>query len=161
MAIPSKHRPTCVPFLTHFDPHRQVPRRSCRATSRQESASTRCCRCRGSRPARNSWVAQVPGSKGPTPVIWSTEVDSMFRQIQARTGRGIHGLPKVSCVPAMPDPYISCGQATPQTALQPFGGWPTHRVGGLRPSSSFLDTPRCTCLGRTWVYSNSRSAKFS
>jgi hypothetical protein len=24
----------------------------------------------------------------------------------------------------------------------PFQGWPTHRAGGLRPSSTLLDTPR-------------------
>ena len=63
---------------------------------------------------------------------------------QARTGRGIHGLPKVSCGPAMPDPYTPCGRATPQTALRPFGGWPARRAGGLRPSSSCLDTPSRT-----------------
>jgi hypothetical protein len=28
--------------------------------------------------------------------------------VQARTGRGIHGLPKVSCGFAMPDPYTPC-----------------------------------------------------
>jgi hypothetical protein len=28
---------------------------------------------------------------------------------QARTGRGIHGRTKVSCGPAMPDPYAPCG----------------------------------------------------
>jgi hypothetical protein len=50
--------------------------------------------------------------------------------LQARTGRGIHGLPKVSCGPAVPDPYTPCGRATPQTALRlfgvarPQGGWP-------------------------------------
>jgi hypothetical protein len=37
--------------------------------------------------------------------------------VQARTGRGIHGLPKVLCGPAMPDPYTPCGRATPQTAV--------------------------------------------
>jgi hypothetical protein len=31
-------------------------------------------------------------------------------------GRGIHGIPKVSPGPAMPDNYTPCGQATPQTA---------------------------------------------
>jgi hypothetical protein len=58
--------------------------------------------------------------------------------------RGGHGLPKVSCGPAMPKPYTPCGRATPQTALWPFGGWPTRRAGGLRPSSSPLDTPSHT-----------------
>jgi hypothetical protein len=60
---------------------------------------------------------------------------------QARTGRGIHGLPKVSCRPAMPNPYTPCGRATLQIALHPFGGWPARRAWGLRPSSSSLDTP--------------------
>jgi hypothetical protein len=55
--------------------------------------------------------------------------------------RGIHGLPKFSPGSAMPDPSTPCGRATPQTALQLFLGWPTHRAGGLRPSSSPLDTP--------------------
>jgi hypothetical protein len=65
---------------------------------------------------------------------------------QARTGRGIHRLPKVSPRPAQPDPYTPCGRATPQTALRPFGGWPAHRAGGLRLSSSPLDTPSRTGL---------------
>jgi hypothetical protein len=43
---------------------------------------------------------------------------------QARTGRGIHGLPKVSCGPAQPNLYTPCGRATPQTA------W-TSRSGGI------------------------------
>jgi hypothetical protein len=46
----------------------------------------------------------------------------------------------------MPNPYTPCGQATPQTALQPFGGWPACRAGGLWPSSSPLDTPSRTGL---------------
>jgi hypothetical protein len=70
-------------------------------------------------------------------------------QIQARTGRGIHGLPKVSPGPAMPNPYTPCGRTTPETALRPFRGWPAHRAGGLRPSSSPLDTP-----SRIWAYSD-------
>jgi hypothetical protein len=46
----------------------------------------------------------------------------------------------------MPDPYTPCGRATPQTALRPFGGWPTRSAGGLRPSSFPLDTPSRTGL---------------
>jgi hypothetical protein len=65
---------------------------------------------------------------------------------QARTGRGIHGLPKVSCGPAMPNPCTLCERATPQTDLRPFGGWLACRAGGLWPSSSPLDTPRRTGL---------------
>jgi hypothetical protein len=51
---------------------------------------------------------------------------------QARTGRGIHGLPKVSCGPAMPDPYTPCKQATPQMF---GGGLPARRAacGRLLP----------------------------
>jgi hypothetical protein len=48
--------------------------------------------------------------------------------------------------PAKPNPYTPCGRATPQTALRPFGGWPARRAGGLRPSSSPLDTPSRTGL---------------
>jgi hypothetical protein len=65
---------------------------------------------------------------------------------QARTGRGIHGLPKVSYGPAMSNPNTPCGRATLQTALRLFGGWPAHRVGGLQPSSSPLNTPSHTGL---------------
>jgi hypothetical protein len=54
---------------------------------------------------------------------------------QGRTGRGIHGLPKVSTGPALPNPFTPCGWATPETAL-----W---------PSSTPLDTPRRTSLGVT------------
>jgi hypothetical protein len=61
-----------------------------------------------------------------------------------RMGRGGHGLPKVSPEPAMPDPSMPCGRATHETALWPFQEWPAHRVGDLRPSSTSLDTPRCT-----------------
>jgi hypothetical protein len=46
----------------------------------------------------------------------------------------------------MPNPYMPCGRTTPQTALRLFGGWPAHRAGGLRPSSSPLDTPSRTGL---------------
>jgi hypothetical protein len=70
------------------------------------------------------------------------------RENQARTGRDIHGLPKVSCGPAMPDPYMPCVRATPQTALRPCGGWPARRAGCLRPSSFPLDTPSRTGLGK-------------
>jgi hypothetical protein len=48
-----------------------------------------------------------------------------------RMARGGHGLPKVSPGPAQPDPYMPCG-------------WPAYRAGGLRLSSTPLDTPRCT-----------------
>jgi hypothetical protein len=68
------------------------------------------------------------------------------RLLQARMARGIHRLPKVSLGPAMPYPSTPFGRATPKTALQPFLGWPACRAGGLRPSSTPLDTPRRTGL---------------
>jgi hypothetical protein len=40
----------------------------------------------------------------------------MLHSYQARTERSIHGLPRVSCGPAMPNPYTPCGRATPQMA---------------------------------------------
>jgi hypothetical protein len=52
----------------------------------------------------------------------------------ARSG---HGLPKVLFRPSMPYPSTLCGQATPEM-------WPAHRAGGMRLSSTSLDTPRCT-----------------
>jgi hypothetical protein len=58
--------------------------------------------------------------------------------------RGGHGLPKVSTRPAMPDPSMPCGQATTETALCQFLGWPARKAGSLRPSSSLLDTTRRT-----------------
>jgi hypothetical protein len=48
------------------------------------------------------------------------------------------GLPKVSAGPAMPVPSTPRGRTTPEMALQPFRGWPSHRAGGLRPSSTPL-----------------------
>jgi hypothetical protein len=72
------------------------------------------------------------------------------RRVQVCMLRGIHKLPKVSTKPAMPDPSTPCGWATPKTALWPFRGWPAHRPGSLRPSSTPLDTPRLTGLGMRW-----------
>jgi hypothetical protein len=53
---------------------------------------------------------------------------------QARTGRGIHGLPKVSPSPAMPKHYMPCGAGRP--------------AGGGRVVAVFfpLDTPSRTGL---------------
>jgi hypothetical protein len=53
-----------------------------------------------------------------------------------------HGLLEVSPGPAMLYPSTHYGRATPEAALWPFQGWPTHRIGCLRPSSTPLDTPR-------------------
>jgi hypothetical protein len=74
----------------------------------------------GSLPARRP--AACPPSS--TSLDTSRHTIGCTRQ-QARTGRGIHGLPKVSCGPTMPDPYMPCGRATPQMALRPFGGGPS------------------------------------
>jgi hypothetical protein len=49
----------------------------------------------------------------------------------------------------MPYPSTSYGQATPKTALRPFLGWPAYKAGGLRPSSTPLDTPRLTLMSTT------------
>jgi hypothetical protein len=38
------------------------------------------------------------------------------------------------------------GRETPETALQPFQGWPAGSMGSLRPSPTLLDTPRRTPL---------------
>jgi hypothetical protein len=63
-------------------------------------------------------------------------------KFQARMARGIHGLTKVSLGPALPYPSMPCRRATPETALWMFLGWPAHRAGDLRPSSTPLDTPQ-------------------
>jgi hypothetical protein len=55
--------------------------------------------------------------------------------------RGIYGLPKVSPGPAMPDPSTPCRLAMPEMARWLFLGLPARRTGGLRPSSTPLDTP--------------------
>jgi hypothetical protein len=65
---------------------------------------------------------------------------------QAHMGRGIHDLLKVSPGPAMPNPSTPCRWATPKTALRSFWGWLVRRAGGLRPSSTPLDTPGRTGL---------------
>jgi hypothetical protein len=70
--------------------------------------------------------------------------------------RGSHGLPIVSPGPAMPDPFMPCGWATPEMALWTFQGWPACRAVGLQPSSILLDTPR-----RTSMLSSSSSSSIS
>jgi hypothetical protein len=65
--------------------------------------------------------------------------------------RSSGGLPKISPGPAMPNLATHCGRATPKTPLQPFSGWPTHKVGDLRPSSYLLDTPRCMPMDNSVV----------
>jgi hypothetical protein len=61
--------------------------------------------------------------------------------VHGRMGRGGQGLLKVSPEPAMSYPSTPCEQAIPETALWPFQEWSTRRAGGLRPSSTPLDTP--------------------
>jgi hypothetical protein len=56
--------------------------------------------------------------------------------------RGGHRLPKVLLRPAMPNPFKR--GATPETAFWLFEEYPAHKAGGLRPSSTLLDTPRRT-----------------
>jgi len=58
--------------------------------------------------------------------------------------RGGQGLPKVSHGLTMPNLSTPCGRATPEIALRLFQGWPARKAGGLRPSSTPLDTSRCT-----------------
>jgi hypothetical protein len=43
-------------------------------------------------------------------------------------------------------------QVTPETALQAFQGWPTCRAGGLRLSSTPLNTPSCMPMKRDYVH---------
>jgi hypothetical protein len=65
-------------------------------------------------------------------------------------------LPKFHLDPPcpLPNPFTPCGQATPETAFQPFQGWPACRASGLWPSSTPLDTPRCMPLLRGyWITS--------
>jgi hypothetical protein len=59
--------------------------------------------------------------------VQQLEVDSRIRQ--ARTGRGIYGLPKVSCGPAMPDPYTPCRLLPP---------WIPHAVRAWDQTEWFL-----------------------
>ena len=65
-----------------------------------------------------------------------------------RTARGGHELPKVSPRPSIFYPSPPCRQATPETALQPFQGWPTCKGGGLQASPTLSDTLRRTPLIR-------------
>jgi hypothetical protein len=74
---------------------------------------------------------------------WQHEtINHSFRS--GRMARGGHGLPQVSPGSAMPNASTPCGRAIPETALRPSQGSPLHKVGGLRRSSTLLDTPRRT-----------------
>ena len=72
---------------------------------------------------------------------------------QAHIARGIHGLPKVSPRPTMADPSTPYGQATPETALWLFWGWPTRRTVSLQ--QSFTPLPK-TSKGSSWCVGLSR-----
>jgi hypothetical protein len=52
----------------------------------------------------------------------------------------------------MTNPSTPCGRVTPETALRLFQGWPAHRAGGVRPSSTPLDTLRRTPMPSTLVH---------
>jgi hypothetical protein len=71
-----------------------------------------------------------------------------------RIARGGHGFPKVSLGPAMPYPSTLCRQATPETTLQPFQGWPAaifYPLGHPTPYAYAIDseTPRrCKAAGQ-------------
>jgi hypothetical protein len=73
-----------------------------------------------------------------------TMTKSFFDWRHGHMARGGHRLPKFSPRPAMPFPSTPCGRATLETALQLFQGLPACKAGGLRPSSTPLDTPRRT-----------------
>jgi hypothetical protein len=78
-----------------------------------------------------------------------TEEGKKERGIEhGRMARGGHGLPKVSPRPAIPYPSTPCGWAIPETAVRPVQGWSAQRLGGLRPSSTLLNTPHRTPMGK-------------
>jgi hypothetical protein len=66
----------------------------------------------------------------------------------ARDGKGFF---KVLPRPVMFYPSMPCWRATPETALQPFQGWPACRAGGLGPFSTPLDIP---CHTPIYSYAN-------
>jgi len=96
-------------------------------------------------PLRRTWVIWLyPQNSHYWPMFRSCILLQEQRLKHGRMARGGHGLPKVLTGPVMPCPSTPCGRVTPETALCSFQGWPTCRVGGLRPSFIPLDTPRHT-----------------
>jgi hypothetical protein len=87
--------------------------------------------------------ACFPGSHNLTEICFYQNRNQERRQ--GRTARGGGGLLKLSLEPAMPNSSTPCRQATSETALWPFQGWPAHRVGSLRLSSA-LQIPHAVHL---------------
>jgi hypothetical protein len=84
-----------------------------------------------------SSISQPTASK----TVWKLKIFAECTSyIHRCMARGSHGLPKVSPRPFMSYPSIPCGRAIPETVLQLFKEWPTHREDDLQPSSSHLDT---------------------
>jgi hypothetical protein len=71
----------------------------------------------------------------------------LYRIGHKRIARGGYRLPKVSLGHALPYRFTPCGWTNPLTILQPCQGWSTRRAGGLRSSSTPLDSPRHTPMG--------------
>jgi hypothetical protein len=65
--------------------------------------------------------------------------------LHGRMARGGHGLTEVSFGPAMLYLFMACGQATPETALRPFWGWPAHSAGPP------IVLAACGCLLPPWT----------
>jgi hypothetical protein len=62
-------------------------------------------------------------------------------QVRKRPGRKVRsGRPGQEGAYDKRWPWTPCGRATPEPTLWPFQGWPVRRAGGLRPSSTPLDT---------------------
>ena len=70
---------------------------------------------------------------------------------QAHMAKGIHGLPKISPVPTMPNPSMPCGRANPETALQLFWVWPAPGGEG-GPAAIFYPLAYPTPYGPAMKY---------
>jgi hypothetical protein len=69
---------------------------------------------------------------------------------QGHTARGIHGLPKVLCSAAMPNPFMPCGRATPLTAI-----WGVARPQGGQAAAVFFPLGYPTSYGpvlHAWIH---------
>jgi hypothetical protein len=77
----------------------------------------------------------------------STEkVEKMVRPMGVWQGVAMDSLNNF--LSTMPYPSTLCRQASTDTALQPFQGWPVYRAGGLRASHSPFNTPCRTRMER-------------